>query len=150
MHACVACLKAVRDVEIDPHDRGDEEESSADAAMPGDILRALTDASLLQRVAPESRTLGRLAWHLVQSQTDMLNKAGLAAFAYIALVVASSVYLAWHYAIDGYVAIALTVAVYTVVRLMLNDMTAKTQASTPGMAGAGCGGPDSRTVVDLG
>ena len=42
------------------------------------ILRALTDASLQQRVAPEGRTLGRLAWHLVQSQTDMLNKAGLA------------------------------------------------------------------------
>jgi uncharacterized damage-inducible protein DinB len=41
------------------------------------ILRALTDASLLQRIAPESRTLGRLAWHLVQSQTDMLNKACL-------------------------------------------------------------------------
>jgi uncharacterized damage-inducible protein DinB len=42
------------------------------------ILRALTDASLQQRVAPEGRTLGRLAWHLSQSQADMLNKAGLA------------------------------------------------------------------------
>jgi uncharacterized damage-inducible protein DinB len=42
------------------------------------LLRALTDASLQQRVAPEGRTLGRLAWHLSQSQADMLNKAGLA------------------------------------------------------------------------
>ena len=42
------------------------------------ILRALTDASLQQRVAPEGRTLGRLAWHLAQSQVDMMNKAGLA------------------------------------------------------------------------
>lgn len=42
------------------------------------LLRSLTDASLQQRVAPEGRTLGRLAWHLVQSQADMLNKAGLA------------------------------------------------------------------------
>jgi uncharacterized damage-inducible protein DinB len=41
------------------------------------LLRALTDASLQQRVAPEGRTLGRLAWHLSQSQADMLNKAGL-------------------------------------------------------------------------
>jgi uncharacterized damage-inducible protein DinB len=41
------------------------------------LLRALTDASLQQRVAPEGRTLGRLAWHLSQSLADMLNKAGL-------------------------------------------------------------------------
>jgi uncharacterized damage-inducible protein DinB len=41
------------------------------------LLRALTDASLPQHVVPEGRTLGRLAWHLVQSQVDMLNKAGL-------------------------------------------------------------------------
>jgi uncharacterized damage-inducible protein DinB len=42
------------------------------------ILRALTDASLQQRVAPEGRTLGRLAWHLVQTHGEMLNKTGLA------------------------------------------------------------------------
>jgi uncharacterized damage-inducible protein DinB len=42
------------------------------------ILRQLTDASLAQSVGPEGRTIGRLAWHLVQSQVDIMNKAGLA------------------------------------------------------------------------
>jgi uncharacterized damage-inducible protein DinB len=41
------------------------------------ILRALSDASLQQRVWPEGRSLGRLAWHLVQSQVDLATKAGL-------------------------------------------------------------------------
>jgi hypothetical protein len=40
----------------------------------------------------------------------------LAAFAYVALVVASSVYLAWHYAIDGYAAVAMTLVIYATVR----------------------------------
>ena len=38
------------------------------------------------------------------------------AFAYVVFVLASSVYLAWHYAIDGYVAIAVTTAVYFVTK----------------------------------
>ena len=29
------------------------------------VLRALTDASLAQAVAPQGRTLGRLAWHIL-------------------------------------------------------------------------------------
>lgn len=37
---------------------------------------------------------------------------GLAGFAYVALIVMSSVYLAWHYAIDGYAAIALVVTIH--------------------------------------
>jgi hypothetical protein len=41
---------------------------------------------------------------------------GFAAFAYVALVVASSVYLAWHYAIDGYAAVAMTLVIYATVR----------------------------------
>jgi uncharacterized damage-inducible protein DinB len=41
------------------------------------LLRPLTDPVLTQKVAPEHRTLGRLAWHLVQSQVDMINKTGL-------------------------------------------------------------------------
>ena len=32
---------------------------------------------------------------------EFSRRGGLALFAYVALVVASSVYLAWHYAIDG-------------------------------------------------
>ena len=44
------------------------------------------------------------------------RKWGTAAFVYVGFVVASSVYLAWHYAIDGYAAIAVTLAIYMVGR----------------------------------
>ncbi len=42
------------------------------------VLRALTDASLGQRVDPQGRTLGRLAWHLTQTIPEMMNRTGLA------------------------------------------------------------------------
>lgn len=42
------------------------------------VLGALTDASLAQRVTPEGRTLGRLAWHLVGTLGEMPAAAGLA------------------------------------------------------------------------
>lgn len=41
------------------------------------IIKALTDASLAQRVTPEGRTLGKLAWHVVQSVPEMLTTAKL-------------------------------------------------------------------------
>ncbi len=41
------------------------------------VLRALTDASLSQRVSAEGRTLGKIAWHLVQSVPEMLTAARL-------------------------------------------------------------------------
>lgn len=41
------------------------------------ILRALTDASLAQRVSPEGRTLGKIAWHIIQSVPEMLAAAKL-------------------------------------------------------------------------
>lgn len=41
------------------------------------ILNALTDASLSQRVSPEGRTLGKIAWHVVQSVNEMLVAAKL-------------------------------------------------------------------------
>jgi uncharacterized damage-inducible protein DinB len=41
------------------------------------VLRALSDASLNQAVVPGGRTLGRLAWHTVQSLTEMMNRTGL-------------------------------------------------------------------------
>jgi len=47
---------------------------------------------------------------------EFSRRWGMLAFAYVALVLASSVYLAWHYAIDGYVAVAVTVAVYVAVK----------------------------------
>jgi hypothetical protein len=46
---------------------------------------------------------------------------GIAAFAYVAFILASSVYLAWHYAVDGYAAIAMTVGIYLLVRRWLPD-----------------------------
>jgi uncharacterized damage-inducible protein DinB len=48
-----------------------ERESSAK------VMRALTDASLGQIVAPEGRTLGRIAWHIVQTLGEMGGNAGL-------------------------------------------------------------------------
>ena len=42
------------------------------------VLRALTEPALAQPVAPGGRTLGRLAWHLVLSLSEMMQHAGLA------------------------------------------------------------------------
>ena len=62
---------------------------------------------------------------------EVNRKWGLAAFAYVALIVASSVYLAWHYAIDGYAAVVLTTLVYTIVRHAMNAMPAKVPTLEP-------------------
>lgn len=42
------------------------------------VFGALTDASLAQRLHPDVRTLGRLAWHITQSVTEMSGRTGLA------------------------------------------------------------------------
>jgi uncharacterized damage-inducible protein DinB len=41
------------------------------------VLRALTDASLSQCVTTQDRTLGRIAWHVVQSIPEMMTRTGL-------------------------------------------------------------------------
>jgi uncharacterized damage-inducible protein DinB len=41
------------------------------------IMRALTDQSLAQKVTPEGRSLGRLAWHVVQTLGEMGRQSGL-------------------------------------------------------------------------
>jgi uncharacterized damage-inducible protein DinB len=41
------------------------------------VLRNLTDASLAQRVTPDARSLGFLAWHITTSVSDMATHAGL-------------------------------------------------------------------------
>jgi uncharacterized damage-inducible protein DinB len=41
------------------------------------VLAALTDSSLSQKVGPDDRTLGRVAWHLVVSIPEMTEKVGL-------------------------------------------------------------------------
>lgn len=42
------------------------------------VFDKLTDASLGQAVNPEGRTLGRLAWHIVQTLAEMGGRTGLA------------------------------------------------------------------------
>lgn len=41
------------------------------------IFGALTDASLGQSVAKDHRTIGRIAWHIVQTMAEMPTKLGL-------------------------------------------------------------------------
>jgi uncharacterized damage-inducible protein DinB len=41
------------------------------------VMRALTDASLTQPVAGGGRTLGRIAWHIVQTLGEMGGQTGL-------------------------------------------------------------------------
>ena len=41
------------------------------------VFAVLTDASLAQPVADDHRTLGRIAWHLVTTIPEMMNKTGL-------------------------------------------------------------------------
>lgn len=43
------------------------------------VFRNLTDASLAQRVTPDGRSLGELAWHIVQTLGEMLQHAGVPA-----------------------------------------------------------------------
>ncbi len=47
------------------------------------------------------------------------RRLGAVAFVYVAFVAASSVYLAWHYAIDGYAAAAVAVMVYVAARKLV-------------------------------
>ena len=41
------------------------------------VFKNLTDSSLMQKVTPEGRSLGFLAWHIVLSLGEMGDKAGL-------------------------------------------------------------------------
>jgi uncharacterized damage-inducible protein DinB len=41
------------------------------------LFRALTDQSLAQRVTPDGRTLGFIAWHIIGSLTYTLGELGL-------------------------------------------------------------------------
>jgi len=41
------------------------------------IMGALTDESLLQAVAADHRTLARMAWHIIGSIPEMMNRTGL-------------------------------------------------------------------------
>lgn len=50
-------------------------QSEMDATLK--IFGALTDETLDQKVYPEGRTLGRLAWHIVLSLGEMMKSAGI-------------------------------------------------------------------------
>jgi uncharacterized damage-inducible protein DinB len=41
------------------------------------VFAALTDQSLAQRVTPEDRTIGRVAWHIVGAISEMGGRTGL-------------------------------------------------------------------------
>jgi uncharacterized damage-inducible protein DinB len=48
-----------------------------ESAATRKIFGALTDASLSQSVAQDHRTLGRMAWHIVQTMAEMGGRVGL-------------------------------------------------------------------------
>ncbi|MGE0503302.1 MAG: phosphatase PAP2 family protein [Rhizobiaceae bacterium] len=64
---------------------------------------------------------------------DHSRRLGLAAYAYVAVIVVSSVYLAWHYAIDGYVAIAVVAAIHFALKRLMPDGMGE-RASAPATA----------------
>ncbi|TBL71421.1 DinB family protein [Paenibacillus thalictri] len=41
------------------------------------VFEGLTDASLNQKVSPEGRTLGEIAWHIVTTLDEMVSRTGL-------------------------------------------------------------------------
>lgn len=41
------------------------------------VLNNLTDESLKQKVSPEGRTLGFIAWHITQTIGEMMSKTGI-------------------------------------------------------------------------
>lgn len=53
------------------------QEYREDAEGTAKVLDAMTDASLATPVAEGHRTLGRIAWHIVQTVPEMLAEAGL-------------------------------------------------------------------------
>ncbi|MEP6690447.1 MAG: DinB family protein [Gemmatimonadaceae bacterium] len=54
-----------------------EQEWTATSSGSRKIFAQLTDASLSQAIAHDSRTLGRIAWHIVQSLGELPGRLGL-------------------------------------------------------------------------
>lgn len=52
-------------------------EWNQEAVSTQKVLDALTDEALQQRVSPEDRTLGEIAWHIVASTPGMLMEFGV-------------------------------------------------------------------------
>ncbi len=66
---------------------------------------------------------------------EISRPAGLVGFGYVALVIASSVYLGWHYAIDGYVSVLVALGIHAGIRRLFLRHEAK-RAAVPGPAAA--------------
>lgn len=49
-----------------------------EAEMTRNIMSALSDESLQQKVTPDGRSLGFLAWHITQTLKGMMGQAGIA------------------------------------------------------------------------
>jgi len=50
---------------------------SNEAAATQRVMDALTDASINQKIAPDYRSLGQIAWHLATTVHEMLSRTGL-------------------------------------------------------------------------
>ena len=63
------------------------------------------------------------------------KRFGIAAWIYVAIIMLSSVYLGWHYAVDGYASIILTIAIYWAVRRAPELLKLRFRLRRPGAAG---------------
>ena len=70
---------------------------------------------------------------------------GAVAFAYVAFIIASSVYLAWHYAIDGYAAVAVSLVIYLATRRLMPNASNRSVVSEE--AADGSRAPTQRPVA---
>ncbi|MFQ5452678.1 MAG: DinB family protein [Candidatus Zixiibacteriota bacterium] len=50
---------------------------SQESEKTQNILKTLTNESLSQAICDDHRTLGRMAWHIVETFPEMMNKLGL-------------------------------------------------------------------------
>src|SRR5574344_1880451 len=66
-----------------------------ESAATTKLLDALTDASLATRVDPAGRTLGKIAWHLVETLGEMSPAAIAAAYREGAKLVGEAVESQW-------------------------------------------------------
>lgn len=48
-----------------------------EAEVTSKVFQAMSDGSLSQRTCSEGRTLGRIAWHIVQTLPEMCGRTGL-------------------------------------------------------------------------
>lgn len=61
---------------------------------------------------------------------ELSRTAGLIGFGYVAVVTMSSIYLGWHYAIDGYVSIIVVAVLYAVLKRLFRSSAAR-ESLTP-------------------